>query len=203
MRIDDLEQRLGEARKLGVELELHARRQKPDAFEQPLDVGIGDLQPVHAEPGGDLRKLLGELGAHLAQMLQLEVVVLEQARIHHATRDGARSAIWTFPVSRSISVRTRNSSGTGCAQSCAVNLDADHVVVIELAGLEQRPDLQRGRQDARLEVEDRLADGAREVGHVERGRRLPGQRRQPEIHHRPAHVGRLRQIGRPPRAAWR
>ena len=117
VRVDDFEQRLREARELGVELQLHARGQKPDAFEQPLDVGIGHLQPVHAEPGGDLRELLGELRAHLAQVLQLEVVVLQEARIHHATRDGARSAICTLPVSRSNSVRTRNSSGTGCAQS--------------------------------------------------------------------------------------
>ncbi len=117
MRIDDLEQRLREAREFGVELELHARRQKSDAFEQPLDVGIVHLQPVHPEPGRNLRKLLGELGARLAQVLQLEVVVLKEARVHHATRDGARSAICTFPVSRSNSVRTRNSSGTGCAQS--------------------------------------------------------------------------------------
>src|SRR6185503_3012326 len=113
-----LEQRLREARELGVDLELHARREKRDAFEQSFDVGIGHLQAVHPEPGRDLRELLDELGASLPQVLQLEVVILEEAGVHHATRGGAmRSVIRTFPVSRSKSVRTRNSSGTGCAQS--------------------------------------------------------------------------------------
>ena len=79
-------------------------------------------------------KLLRELRAHLAQVLQLEVVVLQQARVHSGhprRRRDPRSR--TLPVSRSISVRTSSSSGTGCAQSCAVNLDADDVVMIELA----------------------------------------------------------------------
>ena len=104
--------------KLGVELQLHARGEKRHAFEQPLHIGIGDFQPVHPEPGGNLRKLLGEFGAGFPQVLQLEVVVLKKARIHQETRAGeTRSVIRTFPVSRSKSVRTRNSSGTGCAQS--------------------------------------------------------------------------------------
>ena len=38
MRIDDLEQRLREARELGVELQMNARGQEADAFDQPLDV---------------------------------------------------------------------------------------------------------------------------------------------------------------------
>ena len=117
MRVDDLEQRLGEARELGVELEVHARRQEPDAFEQPLDVRVGDLEAVHAEPAGDLGKLARELGARLPKVLQLEVVVPEQAGVHYSTRGGTRSAICTFPVSRSNSVRARNSSGTGWAHS--------------------------------------------------------------------------------------
>ena len=119
MRVDDLEQCLRETGKLGVDLQLHARGQKPDAFEQPLDVGIVHGQTVHAEPGRDLGELFGELGARLPQMLQLQVVILEETRIHHATRDVLRSVSWTFPVSRSISVRTRNSSGTGSAQRWA------------------------------------------------------------------------------------
>jgi hypothetical protein len=117
VRVDDVEQRLGKAREFGVELELDARRQKRNPFDQPLDVGVGDLEAVHAETRRDLRTLLGELGAHLTQVLQLDVVVLEEARIHYAPRVGSRSAICTFPVSRSISVRTSSSSGTGCAQS--------------------------------------------------------------------------------------
>ena len=118
MRIDDLEQRLGEARELRVELELHARGEKPDAFEQPLDVGIRHLEAVHAEPRRNLRELLCEFSAGLSQVLQLEVGVLKQPRIHQATRDEEpRSVMRTRPVSRSKSVRTRNSSGTGCAHN--------------------------------------------------------------------------------------
>src|SRR5258705_386255 len=96
VRVDDLEQRLREARELGIELQLDARGEEAEALEQPLDVGVGDLEAVHAEPRGNLRKLLRELRAHLAEMLQLEVVVLQQPRIHQATRVGARSAISTF-----------------------------------------------------------------------------------------------------------
>ncbi|MNC85903.1 hypothetical protein D3C83_15230 [compost metagenome] len=117
MRVDAFEQRLREARELGVELQVDARRHEADAFHQALDVGVGHLQPVHAEARRDLGELLGELRAHLAQVLQLEVVVLEQPRIHQPTRDGAMSAIWTLPVSRSISVRISSSSGTGCAHN--------------------------------------------------------------------------------------
>jgi len=116
VRVDDFEQRLREPGKLGVDLQLHARREKADAFEQPLDVGIVHREAVHAEPGRDLRKLLGEFGAGLAQVVQLEVVVLQQAGIHHPTCAELRSVTWTLPVSRSISVRTRNSIGTGWAQ---------------------------------------------------------------------------------------
>ena len=78
-------------------------------------------------------------------------------------------------------MRTRNSRGTGCAQSCAADLDADHVVMIEIAGLEQRPDLQRARQDPRLEVQDGLAGSPRQVGQVERGRRLPDSAGNPKL----------------------
>ena len=118
VRVDDLEQRLGEARELGVDLQLHPRRHEAGAFEQPLHVRVGHLEAAHAEPGGDLRELLGELAAHLAKMLKLEVVVVEETGIHYATRVGARSATSTCPVSRSISVRTSRSMGIGCAQSC-------------------------------------------------------------------------------------
>ena len=38
----------------------------------------------------------------------------------------------------------------------AVDLDADDVVMVELAELDERLDFESLRQDARLEVEDRL-----------------------------------------------
>ena len=83
VRIDDLEQRLCEAREFGVELQLHARGEKRRPFDQPLDVGIvDDVDAVHAEARGDLRRLRRELGAHLAQVLELEVVELKEAGVH-------------------------------------------------------------------------------------------------------------------------
>ena len=117
MRVNDFEQRLCEAGELGVELQLDASREKRKAFQQALDVGVRDLDAAHAEPSRHLRKLLRELRTHLADMLQLEVVVPEEPRIHQTARACIRSAISTLPVSRSISVLTRSSSGTGCAQS--------------------------------------------------------------------------------------
>ena len=66
--------------------------------------------------------------------------------------------------------------------------------MIELAGLDQRLDVQGRRQDPRLEIDDRLTDRLREIGDVERGRRRPRQRRQPVVHHRSAHQRRAAQI---------
>ena len=76
------EQVLREARKLGVDLELDARGQEGEALEQALDVGVGALEGLEAEAAGDLGELLGELLPRLADVLQLAVVVAEQARIH-------------------------------------------------------------------------------------------------------------------------
>ena len=69
VRVNDLEERLGEARELGVQLELYTGGQERDALDQPLDVRIRNLEAAHAQPGGDLGKLLRELGAHFPQML--------------------------------------------------------------------------------------------------------------------------------------
>ena len=78
---------------------------------------VGDLEAVHPQPCGDLRKFLRELGAHLEEMLQLTVVVVEQSRIHYIPPEAPRSESCIRPVSRSISVRMSRSSGTGCAHS--------------------------------------------------------------------------------------
>src|SRR5262245_9454345 len=63
----------------------------------------------------------------------------------------------------------------------AANLDTDHVVMIERIGLYERPDLERARTDARLEVDDGLTNGPLEIVDVERRGRTAGQRRQSEI----------------------
>jgi hypothetical protein len=61
MRIDHLQQRLREGREFRFQLELDTRRQEGEAFQQPLDIGIGHLGAAEIEPGGDLGKFGGEL----------------------------------------------------------------------------------------------------------------------------------------------
>jgi hypothetical protein len=82
VRIDVLEQVLGEARELRLDLQLHARREESEPLEQPLHVGIGAFQAFEAEAGSDLRELLGKLGPHAAQQRKLLFVEAEEARIH-------------------------------------------------------------------------------------------------------------------------
>ncbi len=91
MRVHHLQQALGEARELCVQLELNACRQEAKPLEQPLHVRVGHLDPAHAKAGRDLGVLARELGTHLAQMLELALVVFAQARVHRYTRGPARS----------------------------------------------------------------------------------------------------------------
>jgi hypothetical protein len=58
-----IEEMLGEPRKLGVDLEMHAGRHEGEALEEALDVGIGALERLQAEPPGDTRELTRELRA--------------------------------------------------------------------------------------------------------------------------------------------
>jgi hypothetical protein len=73
--VEHLQQALGEARELGVELELDARGQKGHPFEQALDIRVVHLDAFHAQAPGDLGEGLGELGPHLAEVEELLVVV--------------------------------------------------------------------------------------------------------------------------------
>jgi hypothetical protein len=82
VRVHHVQQVLREAGKLGVDLELDAGGEKGKRFQQALDVGIGAFERLDAEPAGDLGKLLRELLPGLADVLQLAVVVVEEARIH-------------------------------------------------------------------------------------------------------------------------
>ena len=61
VRIDDVQQVAGEARVLGIELEPDARGEEGRGFDQPFDVGIGDLLALDAEPARDLRERAREL----------------------------------------------------------------------------------------------------------------------------------------------
>ena len=64
------------------ELKLHPGRQKGDPLKQPFDIGIDDLDPVHAQTRGDLGKGLGKLGPHIAHECQFAFVVFQQSGIH-------------------------------------------------------------------------------------------------------------------------
>jgi hypothetical protein len=54
VRIQHVEQRVGDLRQLVVELLADPRRQEGEALQQPLDVGILALVGLQMEPGGDL-----------------------------------------------------------------------------------------------------------------------------------------------------
>ena len=82
VRVGRLQQVRDQARLLGIELELHARGEEGKAFEQPLDIRVGDLHALHAQPRGDLRKLAREFAAHLAQVGQLVAVEAQEAGVH-------------------------------------------------------------------------------------------------------------------------
>ena len=74
MGINGLEQSLGEAWKLGVELEMDACGQPGEAFEQPFDIRIGAGFfgiAVQSETASDLRIFARErrpLGSHRGQI---------------------------------------------------------------------------------------------------------------------------------------
>ena len=130
VRVDQLEQVLGEAGELRIDLQLHPRGQKGEPLQQSLHVGVGALERLQPQSPRDLGKLAGELPAHLPQVLELAVVVVKQPRVHglilgahrrqtHHYPAPAASTTWTLPSSRSISVLRNRRSGIGWAHSSA------------------------------------------------------------------------------------
>jgi hypothetical protein len=63
------EHRLGEARELGVDLQLDTGREESETFQQALHVWIGARELVESQPAGDLRILTRELAAGLPDEL--------------------------------------------------------------------------------------------------------------------------------------
>ena len=111
---------LGELRVFGIHLQLDAGGHVGEAFQQPLDIGIGALkfldEALEAQTPGDLREIRCELAAALGQMPQLAIVIFQKARIHQSVPSlGAAPSIDAWPVSMSISVLIRRCSGMGCA----------------------------------------------------------------------------------------
>jgi len=121
VRVDHRQQVLGEAREFRVDLQLHARSQEGEAFEQALHVGIGTLERLEPQPPGDLRELARELSPELAQILQLAVIVGEKPVVHQSVR--ARFAVnpgqWS-PRRRSCPFRDRDRFGGRVAAEAAV-----------------------------------------------------------------------------------
>ena len=111
--VHHLQQALGEARKLGIELDAHARRHEAERLDQPLDIGVGHLLPLHAQPARDLGVHLGKLARAFAHVEQLFVVVAQQLGMHGevlaARAQRGRSSMRLF--SRSTALCTVNSIG--------------------------------------------------------------------------------------------
>jgi hypothetical protein len=79
MRIDDIEQVLGEAWKFRINLELNSGGQERKSLEQPLDVRICAFVRSEPELARELGKLGGKLRSELAQVAELSVVVTKQS----------------------------------------------------------------------------------------------------------------------------
>jgi hypothetical protein len=76
MRIDQLQQVLGKARKPGLDLELDPGGEEGEALQEPFHIGVGALQVPQRQAAGDLRELLGELPPHLPHEGQLLLIMV-------------------------------------------------------------------------------------------------------------------------------
>ena len=82
MRDELLEQIVGEFRKLVLELELDARREKGRAFEQPADQRIDAILQNAAEPLRYSRIFLGKFARLLVEQLKFPIVEIEKFGVH-------------------------------------------------------------------------------------------------------------------------
>ncbi len=117
VRIDEFQQMLREVRMTGIQLQLYARGEKREAFQQTLDIRVRALQPLYSEARGNTRIRLRELRARLANVLQFPVVVFEQPGIHVYLPLG--SLTWTSPDSVLIRVCNTTWWGAGWLHNCA------------------------------------------------------------------------------------
>ncbi len=77
VRVEDVEQRLGDFGELVVDLQVDATGEKRERFDHALDVRILALVVLEQQPPGDLRVLVGELRPHLPKKAELALVVIE------------------------------------------------------------------------------------------------------------------------------
>ncbi len=82
MRIQDVEQRLGDFRELVVDLEVYPRGQECERLQHPLHVRVFALVRLQHQSRRHLRILRRELHAHLAQEGQLPFVIQQQVIPH-------------------------------------------------------------------------------------------------------------------------
>jgi len=78
---EHIHQLLREDGVLRVELEPYARSEVGHPFKQTLDIGVFDPVLVDGQPGRTIRKLAGELRRLRAQVQQLLVVEVDDARV--------------------------------------------------------------------------------------------------------------------------
>ena len=82
MRIHDTQERFADLGEIVVDLEVHARGEEGEAFEQALDVRVGALVGLEQQARRDLGVALGEGGAGTAEEGELLLVVSEQLVTH-------------------------------------------------------------------------------------------------------------------------
>jgi hypothetical protein len=96
MRINGLEESLGKAGELGIELEMNAGGEPGEAFEQAFDIGVGtDFAgiAVETEAAGDGGIFFGKLSRHLAEVAELGVIKIYETFVHRSIlRCNSRSA---------------------------------------------------------------------------------------------------------------
>ena len=83
MRVNRFQQRLREAREFRVHLDVDARGQKREPFQQPLHERVRagvDALCVQREASSDLRELARKLRRRVTQVAQLIVVMMEKRR---------------------------------------------------------------------------------------------------------------------------
>lgn len=80
VRVNHVQERLGETRILRIHLELDPGRHVGESFKQPLDVGVRALEfldeAFQTQAAGDLGEGARELAAHLGQVPQLPLVIV-------------------------------------------------------------------------------------------------------------------------------
>ncbi len=90
VRVEHVKKRFSDFRELVVELAMHAAGQKREGFDEPFDVRIFAGVGLQQQAPGHLGILLRELAGHLADELQLALVVGQQLVDHAFPPETAR-----------------------------------------------------------------------------------------------------------------